>query len=85
MFQFCKNLKTIIFNGFNTENVINYSYMFFHCESITSIDVSNFKTDNAENMLFMFSQCHKLTNLNLANECERYFWDVPILFFFEFN
>ena len=52
---------------FNTSNVTNMGFMFYHCHSLTSIDLSNFNTSNVTNMQEMFGYCSSLTSLNLSN------------------
>ncbi len=50
-------------SNFNTNNVINMSYMFFHCSSLTSLNLSNFNTNNVTNMNDMFYGINKDCNL----------------------
>ena len=40
----CHSLINIDLSNFNTEKVIDMSYMFFDCFSLTNIDLSNFNT-----------------------------------------
>ena len=66
--KFISNLISIDFNNnFNTSNVTNMSWMFFHCSSLTSLDLSNFNTSNVTTMQSMFESCSSLTNLDLSS------------------
>lgn len=62
------NLTSIIFgNEFNTSNVTDMSYFFYHCSSLTDIDLSSFNTQNVTDMSSMFYGCSDLTSLDLSN------------------
>ena len=62
------NLTSIILgNEFNTSNVTDMSYFFYHCSSLTDIDLSSFNTQNVTDMSSMFYGCSDLTSLDLSN------------------
>ena len=56
MFYACSSLTNVDLSNFNTENLIDMSFMFFKCSSLTNINLSNFKTNNVNNMSCMFSE-----------------------------
>ena len=62
-----RNVKTISgIEYFNTANVTDMSYMFYHCSELTSLDLSSLNTANVTNMSYMFEDCYRLTSLNLS-------------------
>lgn len=66
MFSGYRALKSIEFNNFNTENVVEMQAMFSGCSSLTDLDLSSFNTENVLNMQDMFSYCSSLTSLDLS-------------------
>ena len=54
MFSCCESLESINLSSFNTNNVIDMSYMLFGCKSLESIDLSPFNTNNVTNMSYIF-------------------------------
>ena len=67
MFYDLKKLNKIIFDNFDTSNVIDMTRMFDACNSLTSLDLSNFNTSKVTDMSFMFVSCNSLTSLDLSN------------------
>ena len=67
MFSEIKNLISISFKYFNSENIEDMSFMFNYCESLTSIDLSNFDAQSVTDMGNMFNKCTSLICLNLSN------------------
>ena len=65
MFYYCISLKSIDISSFNTNTVIDMSYMFVSCESIESI--SSFNTSNVTDMRDMFSFCYSLKSVILSS------------------
>ena len=66
IFSGFKKLQQITFeNNFNTSNVTDMSYMFYHCYQLTSLDVSNWDTSSVINMSHMFDSC-ELTGLDVS-------------------
>lgn len=65
MFNSLKNVKTIIFENFDTSNVTNMADMFRNATSLTDLDLSGFKTDKVIGVTYMFGGCRSLTSLNL--------------------
>ena len=57
MFYNCSSLKELDLSNFNTNNVINMSYMFFDCSSLKELNLSNFNTNNVINISGMFGGC----------------------------
>ena len=62
MFEGLKDLETIQWtnnatSGFQTEDVVDMSYMFAGCEKLTSLAGSNFNTTNVRTMAYMFYNC----------------------------
>jgi surface protein len=67
MFQGLSNLETMNWNngdlpGFQTEDVVDMSYMFAGCSSLTSIQGANFNTTNVRTMAHMFDGCSSCTS-----------------------
>ena len=50
MFRYCKALKNVDVNSFETDKVTNMECMFGECESLSNLDLSVFKTDEVINM-----------------------------------
>ena len=68
MFYGINNLISISFTKlFNTENITNFSFMFYGCIKLTSIDLYYFNTENVINMSGMFQLCKSLTSIDLTN------------------
>ena len=67
LFYYFRNLKSIKFNNFNTENVLTMSNMFNYCENLTQLDVSGFNTSQVTDMSCMFRALRSIIILNLSN------------------
>lgn len=66
MFLGCKDIISIEFIDFNTENVLSMFSMFNECHNLSLLDLSNFNTINVLNMGGMFFECHSLSSLDLS-------------------
>ena len=66
-FATCINLPVIDTTGWDTSNVITFTYAFSNCTNLYKLDVSNFNTANATNMSYMFEYCYKLRELDVSN------------------
>ena len=66
MFAFCKNMKTVQFDNFDTSEVVNMEGMFLECNSLEDLDVTEFDTGNVTNMSGMFAGCKNLTSLDVS-------------------
>ena len=67
MFDGDSSLKEINLSNFNTQNIIDMSYLFNDCSSLTNIDISNFNVQDSSKIVdinFMFENC---SSLNLKN------------------
>ena len=65
MFQLCKELEYLDFSNFNTENVIDMSYMFYDCNKLKYLNLLNFSINcETKNMLKFKSKnnCKFITN-----------------------
>ena len=51
-----------MFSEFNTQNVIDMSYMFSNCSSLNELNLSFFNTEKVNNMKYMFGECCLLKN-----------------------
>ena len=67
LFYNCKNLISLDFSNFKTNNITDMSDMFNGCSLIKSIDLSNFKTNHLTNMKNMFNDCTSLINLDVSS------------------
>ena len=67
LFYNCKNLISLDFGNFKTNNITDMSDMFNGCSLIKSLDLSNFKTNNLNNMKSMFYDCTSLINLDVSS------------------
>ena len=48
----------------NSSNITNISYMFYHCDSLFSLlDISKWNTSKVTNMSYMFRYCESLSSL----------------------
>ena len=65
MFSGCSSLTNINLSNFNTQNVIDMSYMFYQCSSLKNVNISNFNTQNVKYIKDMFDGCSSLPNKNL--------------------
>ena len=68
MFSNVRNVISIYFLNFDTQNITDMSLMFSYCISLISINFSDLK--NIENVLTMeefFSECHSLQSIDLSN------------------
>ena len=64
IFKDCESLKEIQgINKFNTNNVIDFSFMFSSCKNLEFLDVSNFNTTKADNFKSMFHGCISLKDI----------------------
>lgn len=66
MFSGCKNLESVVFKTFDTDDVIYMSEMFSGCSSLTSIDLRKFRTGKVELMSGMFNGCSSLEKIDLS-------------------
>ena len=57
MLEGCYSLKEINFPNFNTNNIINMSFMFKRCSSLEEINFSNFNINNLTNFDNIFFGC----------------------------
>ena len=65
MFNYCKNLKTVIFPQNSKSNYVeNFMEMFAHAESLTSINLTYFSFVKAKNISYMFNGCKNLKYIN---------------------
>ena len=61
-------LISINFNHlFDTSNVTNMSYMFYHCSNLETLDLRNFNTSNVTNMSYFIAGGNNLTSLDLSS------------------
>ena len=60
-------IKTINFDGWNTENVVNMNCMFANCNTLKTLDLSMFNTKNVQDMGCMFSNCIELVQIDLSS------------------
>ena len=47
LFFDCKSLINLNLSNFNTENVLDMSYMFGGCLNLKNLDISNFETNKS--------------------------------------
>ena len=64
MFYECESLTNLNLSNFNTQNVIDMSYMFCFCESLTNLNI-NFNVQNVTAMNSMFSGCNSIKKDNI--------------------
>ena len=80
MFYYCSSLTSLNLSNFNTNNVIDMSYMFCDCSSLTSLNLFNFNTNNVKDMrsmLFRINQeCIIISNdpkiLNMIDKNKKF-------------
>lgn len=65
-YQMFRGCEYVNLSAFNTENIIEMSYMFEHYKGET-LDVSKFHTAKTVNMYGMFADCHNLQRLDVGN------------------
>ena len=71
MFQDCSSLQELDLSNFNTNKVLDMSYMFKGCSSLKELDLSNFNTNKVFHMSYMFKGCSSLKELNISNNFKR--------------
>ena len=49
-----------MFSEFNTQNVIDMSYMFSNCSSLNELNLSFFNTEKINDISYMFFNCFSL-------------------------
>ena len=67
LFEGYINLKSIVFNNFDTSSVTIMGNMFSYCSGLISLDLSNFVTSSVTIMEYMFNGCSSLTSLDVSN------------------
>ncbi len=67
LFSDMKNLKSINFGNFNTENVEMIAGMFQGDESLESLDLSGWNTSKIYSMWGTFRECKNLKSINFSN------------------
>ncbi len=88
MFQGLKDLETMQWvnnatSGFQTEDVVDMSYMFAGCEKLTSLSGPNFNTTNVRTMAHMFDGCSAFQsggNLGISNFNTHNLQDMEAMF-----
>ena len=61
MFNNCYSLYNLYLSNFNSNNIINISYMFYNCPSfLVYLDISNFQSYNLNEVEKIFSYIFKL-------------------------
>ncbi|MBO4372221.1 MAG: BspA family leucine-rich repeat surface protein, partial [Bacteroidales bacterium] len=68
LFAFLNNVKTIegINENLNTENVADFTGMFYNCSNLKYMDLSGLNTAKATNMSVMFYGCYNLPSVDLS-------------------
>lgn len=56
--------------NWNTENITDFSYMFYNCKSLKSVNVKNWNTVNGTTFCNMFDGCISIEELDITN------WDT---------
>ena len=88
MFQDLKDLETMQWvnnatSGFQTEDVVDMSYMFAGCKKLTSLSGPNFNTTNVRTMAHMFDGCSAFSNgdnLGISNFNTHNLQDMEAMF-----
>ena len=68
MFNNCKNLVSVDFSNWKTDNIISIEAMFQLCPLKEIPDISNFNTQNLENIRAMFCKCINLKSIPDMNK-----------------
>ncbi len=66
LLSFLSNLASIHLNTFNTNKVVDMSYMFSSNKMLATIEFGDFDTSDVANMENMFDGCSKLTSLDVS-------------------
>lgn len=70
MFEGCSSLRSLDLSGFNMENteeIEDYSRMFYLCSSLTSLDLSSFEFSFAMDVSSMFEGCSSLESVSFGD------------------
>ena len=71
MFGGCTSLENLgDMSAWNTENITDFSYMFYNCKSLKSVNVKNWNTVNGTTFCNMFDGCISIEELDITN------WDT---------
>ena len=82
LFYGYENVKKILFGeGFKTENVKDFSAMFWKCEYLEELDIRKFYTNNAQNMRLMFGECRHLEKIDMQNFRTKNVKDFAFMFY----
>ena len=66
MFKHCKQLISLDFSKFNSNNLNDINSLFYECTSLSSIQFLNFNTIKIEEMNNLFYNCSSLITLDLS-------------------
>lgn len=67
MFMNCSGLTNIDLNKLNTQNVVDFSGLFYYSTNLKSVDITSFNTSNATTMQYMFYNCGELENIYIGS------------------
>lgn len=71
MFGGCTQLETLGDIGvWNTDNITDFSYMFYNCKSLRNVNVKNWNTTKSKTFANMFDGCIAIEELDITN------WDT---------
>lgn len=71
MFGGCTSLENLgDMSAWNTENITDFSYMFYNCKSLKSVNVKNWNTVNGTTFCNMFDGCISIEELDITS------WDT---------
>ena len=73
MLSGCSSLININLSNFNTQKVLDMSWMFYECLSLISINLYNFNTQNAKDMAIIFYGCSSLKKGNIIAKDKKIF------------
>ena len=65
MFFCCYHISSIDLSNFDSDEVIDMSYMFNHCFNLQKLKIDNLNIKNVTNMEKMFRRCFNLKELNV--------------------
>ena len=71
MFGECTQLETLgDIGNWNTEDITDFSYMFYNCKSLKNVNVKNWNTAKVKTFANMFDGCTSIEELDITN------WDT---------
>ena len=81
LFSYLTNLSYIDLRKFNTDDVINMSYMFQNCTNLRELYMNNIVTTNVTDTSHMFDNCINIKNIDLSSFSDEHLANTSYMFY----